>query len=162
MVISIYFGDKPKSRLGSTRQPSPPHPQESHSGSGSGLGIHSPRLAVRWGSSSTRSRSLLLLLPPYPSRPLALSGFSTWWPHPDFSHGRQRLPDPTSQVSSCTASNTDPALFSYGFKPRVRLCADSSEPGTCFRFCVSLCLGPSPARALSLPLSPSLSLKNKR
>ena len=23
------------------------------------------------------------------------------------------------------------------FKPRVGLCADSSEPGACFRFCVS-------------------------
>ena len=37
-----------------------------------------------------------------------------------------------------------------GFEPRVGLCADSSEPGACFRFCVSLSLCPSPARALSL------------
>ena len=35
------------------------------------------------------------------------------------------------------------------FEPRVRLCADSSEPGAYFRFCVSLSL-PSPAHALSL------------
>ena len=49
------------------------------------------------------------------------------------------------------------------FKPRVELCADSSEPGACFRFCVSLSLCPSPAHALSLCLSVSLSLsvKNK-
>ena len=40
------------------------------------------------------------------------------------------------------------------FEPRVGLCADSSEPGACFRFCTSL--------SLSLPLlSLSLSLQNK-
>ena len=32
-------------------------------------------------------------------------------------------------------------------------CADSSEPGACFGFCVSLSLCLSPARALSLLLS---------
>ena len=37
-----------------------------------------------------------------------------------------------------------------GFEPRVGLCADSSEPGACFRFCVSLSAFPSPAHALSL------------
>ena len=26
------------------------------------------------------------------------------------------------------------------FKPRIRLCADSSEPGACLGFCVSLSL----------------------
>ena len=36
------------------------------------------------------------------------------------------------------------------FKPRVGLCADSSEPRACFRFCVSLSPCPSPARPLSL------------
>ena len=36
------------------------------------------------------------------------------------------------------------------FEPRVRLCADSSEPGACFRFGVSLSLCPSPIHALSL------------
>ena len=36
------------------------------------------------------------------------------------------------------------------FKPRVRLWADGSEPGPCFRFCVSLSLCPSPVHALSL------------
>ena len=39
------------------------------------------------------------------------------------------------------------------FEPRVGLCADSSEPGACFGFCVSLSLDPSPARALSVSLS---------
>ena len=38
-----------------------------------------------------------------------------------------------------------------GFKPHIRLWADSSEPGTCFRFCVSL----------SLPLPRSHSPKNE-
>ena len=36
------------------------------------------------------------------------------------------------------------------FEPCIRLCADSSEPGACFRFCVSLSLCPSPTRAPSL------------
>ena len=40
-----------------------------------------------------------------------------------------------------------------GFEPRVGLCADSSEPGTCLGFCVSLALWPSPTQAL--PLHPS-------
>ena len=43
-------------------------------------------------------------------------------------------------------------LVVRGFKPRVRLCADSSEPGACSRFSVSLSLCPSPTL---------LSLKNK-
>ena len=36
------------------------------------------------------------------------------------------------------------------FKPHVRLSADSSEPGACFRFCVSLF---SSSHALSLCVS---------
>ena len=36
------------------------------------------------------------------------------------------------------------------FEPRVRLWADGSGPGACFRFCVSLSLCPSPVHALSL------------
>ena len=49
------------------------------------------------------------------------------------------------------------------FEPRIGLCADSSEPGTCFRFCVSLSLsGPPPSlsgpQAWSLSLSLSLSI----
>ena len=45
------------------------------------------------------------------------------------------------------------------FEPRVGLCADSSEPGACFGFCVSLSLCPSPAHAL--PVCLSLSQKKK-
>ena len=41
-------------------------------------------------------------------------------------------------------------LMVRGFKPRIRLCADSSEPRACFRFYISLSLCPSPAHALSL------------
>ena len=62
-------------------------------------------------------------------------------------------------------------LTVHGFEPRVRLCANSSEPGIGFGFCVSLSLSlslcPSPAHALSLCLSGSVSvslslcLKNK-
>ena len=36
------------------------------------------------------------------------------------------------------------------FEPRVRLWADGSGPGACFRFCVSLSLCPSSIHALSL------------
>ena len=45
------------------------------------------------------------------------------------------------------------------FKPHVRLCADSPEPGACFRFWVSLSL-PLP-HSHSVSLSLSLSVKNK-
>ena len=44
-------------------------------------------------------------------------------------------------------------LTAHEFEPRVGPCADSSEPGACFRVCVSLSLCPSPAHALSLSLS---------
>ena len=36
------------------------------------------------------------------------------------------------------------------FKPRVRLYADSSEPGACLGFCVSLSLSPPPLLMLCL------------
>ena len=39
------------------------------------------------------------------------------------------------------------------FEPHGGPCADSSEPGTCLGFCVSLSLCPSPAHALSLSVS---------
>ncbi|VFV24322.1 Hypothetical predicted protein [Lynx pardinus] len=39
------------------------------------------------------------------------------------------------------------------FEPRVGLWADGSEPGACFRFCVSLSLCPSPVHALSLSVA---------
>ena len=40
-----------------------------------------------------------------------------------------------------------------GVEPCVGLCADSSGPGACFGFCVSLSLCPSPSHTLSLSLS---------
>ena len=43
-------------------------------------------------------------------------------------------------------------LMVHDFESRVGLCADSSEPKACFRFCASLSLFPSPARALFLSL----------
>ena len=48
-------------------------------------------------------------------------------------------------------------LIGCGLEPHIRLCANSSEPGACFGFCVSLSLCPSPNRALCV----CLSLKNK-
>ena len=39
------------------------------------------------------------------------------------------------------------------FESRIWLCAESSEPGACFRFCVSLSLCPSSTCALSLSVS---------
>ena len=50
-------------------------------------------------------------------------------------------------------------LVIHDFEPRIGLCADSSEPRACFRFCVSLSLYPLPARILSLSFSLSLSQK---
>ena len=38
------------------------------------------------------------------------------------------------------------------FEPRIGLSADSSEPGACFGFCLSLSLCPTPACTLSLSL----------
>ena len=46
-------------------------------------------------------------------------------------------------------------LVACEFEPRIRLCADSSEPGACFGFCVSLS---APPHSLSLSLSLALSL----
>ena len=44
-------------------------------------------------------------------------------------------------------------ISQFVFEPHVRLCADSTEPGACFKFCVSLSFCPSPAHALSLSVS---------
>ena len=40
-----------------------------------------------------------------------------------------------------------------GFEPRFGLCADSSEPGACFEFCVSLSLSAPSLLTLSLSAS---------
>ena len=47
------------------------------------------------------------------------------------------------------------------FEPRIRLWADGSEPGACFRFCVSLSLCPSPVHALSLSVPKIKKKKNQ-
>ena len=59
-------------------------------------------------------------------------------------------------VKRLTSSGHD--LVVCEFEPRVGLCADSSEPRTCFGFCVSLSL-PLPTHVVSPSLS--FSLKNK-
>ena len=56
-------------------------------------------------------------------------------------------------VGEAPAFGSGHDLTVCGFKPLVRLCADSSEPGACFGFCVSLSLYPSPTHVLSLSLS---------
>ena len=48
---------------------------------------------------------------------------------------------PVAQLSHFGSS---PDLTVRGFEPRVGLCAHSSEPGACFRFCVCLSLPDSP------------------
>ena len=49
------------------------------------------------------------------------------------------------------------------FKPRIGLHADSSEPGACFGFCVSLSLSlPLPLLRLCLSLSPKINKKEPR
>ena len=47
------------------------------------------------------------------------------------------------------------------FEPRIRLWADGSEPGACFRFCVSLSLCPSPVHALSLSVPKKINVEKK-
>ena len=49
--------------------------------------------------------------------------------------------------------DSDHDLTAREFEPHFGLCAESSEPGACFGFCVSLSLCPQPTRILSLPLS---------
>ena len=54
------------------------------------------------------------------------------------------------QIVQLKVGQTGHDLAVWEFEPRVRLWADGSEPGACFRFCVSLSLCPSPVHALSL------------
>ena len=49
-----------------------------------------------------------------------------------------------------------------GFEPHVRPWADILELGISFRFCVSLALSPSPARALSLSVKNKYTLGKKK
>ena len=61
----------------------------------------------------------------------------------------QGAPEWLSWLSVCSSGHD---LTVHGFKPRVSLCADSSEPRACFKFCVSLSLCPLP-HSLSISLS---------
>ena len=60
---------------------------------------------------------------------------------------------PGGSVLEASNSGSGHDLTVRGFRPRVGLCADGSEPGGCLGFCVSLSLCPSPARASALALS---------
>ena len=57
----------------------------------------------------------------------------------------QSVGHPTSAQVMITQSNE--------FEPRIRPCADNSEPGACIGFCVFLSFCPSLAHALSLSVS---------
>ena len=76
----------------------------------------------------------------------------TSWLSRFWSQTRQgHLSGSVSQASDFSSGHD---LTVCGFKPCVGLCPDSSEPGTCFGFCVSLFLSAPPpmTRSLSLPL----------
>ena len=60
-------------------------------------------------------------------------------------HGR--LDGLVGYASDCSPGHD---LAAREFKPHVGFCADSSEPGACFGFHVSLYLCPSPVLTLSL------------
>ena len=60
-----------------------------------------------------------------------------------------------ASVSWASDFGSGHVLTVHAFKARGGLCADSSEPGVCFEFCVSLSICPSPDPA------PSFSLKDK-
>ena len=78
----------------------------------------------------TREPALIVMLVEKSKRSQGRRGGSVGWAS-DFSSGHD--------------------LMVCGFKPRIRLCAGSSEPGAWVRFCVSRSLSsPSPAHALCL------------
>ena len=97
-----------------------------------------------------------------------------WWP--GWSRTLNRLCHPGAPVCSLLlrvcfrrlggsvswASNfsSGHALTVHWVQPRIGLCADSLEPGACFRFCVSLSLCPSPIHALSVSV-PKINKKKK-
>ena len=72
-------------------------------------------------------------------------------------HQIHRAPGWLSWLSIHLGSSHD--LKVHEFQPCVGLCATSSEPGACFRFCVSFSLSPSPTHARARSLSFSLSQK---
>ena len=64
-------------------------------------------------------------------------------------------------ASEASAFGSGHGLTVRGFQPHVGLCADSSEPRACFRFCVSLSrLCPFPDRCLSLSKINTILKKN--
>ena len=66
--------------------------------------------------------------------------------------GARRLAGSVSKVSDFGSGHD---LTVPEFEPHVGLCADTSEPGACFGFCVSLSVSALP------PFVLCLSLKNK-
>ena len=68
----------------------------------------------------------------------------------DFRHTGPGAPGGTQSVKRPTSAQVVISLAVREFEPGIGLCADSSEPGTCFGFCVSPSLCPSPALSLSL------------
>ena len=65
-----------------------------------------------------------------------------------------------SQLSVRLQPGHDPVVRE--FEPRIGLWADGSEPGACFRFCVSLSLCPFPVHVLSLSVPKINKTKNKK
>ena len=66
---------------------------------------------------------------------------------------RQKLGRLSGSVGRVSDFGSRHDVIVRGFEPCIRLCAGSSEPGACFRFCVSFSVCPSPACALSLSVS---------
>ena len=78
--------------------------------------------------------------------------------NPDLKAGLGGAPGWRSRLSVRLRPGHDLAVGE--FEPRVRLWADGSEPGACFRFCVSLSLCPSPVHVLSLSVPKINKIKN--
>ena len=79
-----------------------------------------------------------------------------WDSFPSLSHCPIRSGNsgrPGGSVSEASYLGSGHDLTVHWFKLRVRLCADSSEPGTCFGFCVSLAHSHFVSFALSLSKS---------
>ena len=88
---------------------------------------------------------------------MVTSGVGNWWLGVSFSF----KPSKKGSMLGCLGGSVGKASdFGSGhdlavreFEPHVGLCADSSEPGACFGFCISLSLCSSPVHALALSLS---------
>ena len=91
---------------------------------------------------------------------------SSWLPAPSWTPSTKALPRAAwlppirgrsqkslgGSVGSASDFGLGHDLAVRGFEARVGLCADSSGPGACFGFWVSLSLRPSPTHTLSLSL----------